>query len=57
MSTQNSGKNRLTEMRDLIRRLYYSIHTERVYCDWVARLGLTDKLLSYSLQFPHTLKG
>lgn len=24
-------------MRDLMRRLHYSIHTERAYCDWVAR--------------------
>ncbi len=37
MSTQNSGKDLLTEMRDLMRRLHYSIHTERAYCDWVAR--------------------
>ncbi|MCF6259639.1 MAG: integron integrase [Gammaproteobacteria bacterium] len=37
MSTQNSGKDLLTEMRDLMRRLHYSIHTERAYCDWAAR--------------------
>jgi len=37
LSTQNSGKYLLTEMRDLMRRLHYSIHTERAYCDWVAR--------------------
>ncbi len=24
-------------MRDLMRRLHYSIHTERAYCDWVVR--------------------
>ncbi|NOX75763.1 MAG: hypothetical protein GXP17_03940 [Gammaproteobacteria bacterium] len=27
----------MAEMRNLMRRLHYSIHTERVYCDWVAR--------------------
>jgi len=37
MSTQNSGKNLLTEVRDVLRYLHYSIHTERAYCDWVAR--------------------
>ncbi len=37
MSTQNSGNDLLTEMRDLMRRLHYSIHTERAYCDWVVR--------------------
>jgi len=37
VSTQHSGKKLLTEMRDLMRRLHYSIHTERAYCDWVAR--------------------
>jgi len=24
-------------MRDILRRLHYSIHTERAYCDWVVR--------------------
>ncbi|VAX04381.1 Tyrosine recombinase XerD [hydrothermal vent metagenome] len=37
MSTQTSGKKLLTEMSDLMRRLHYSIHTERAYCDWVSR--------------------
>ncbi len=37
MSTRNSGNDLLTDMRDLMRRLHYSIHTERAYCDWVAR--------------------
>jgi len=36
-SSQNSGKDLLTEMRDLMRRLHYSIHTERAYCDWASR--------------------
>ena len=37
MSTQQSGKKLLTELRDMMRRRHYSIHTERAYCDWVAR--------------------
>ena len=37
MSPQASGKKMLAEMSDLMRRLHYSIHTERAYCDWVAR--------------------
>ncbi len=35
--TQNSGKKLLAETRDMMRRLHYSIHTERAYCDWIAR--------------------
>ena len=27
----------LDEMRDLMRRRHYSIHTERAYLDWVKR--------------------
>lgn len=34
---QNSGKKLLKETRDVMRRLHYSIHTERAYCDWIAR--------------------
>ncbi len=37
MSNENSKKNLLTEMRELMRRLHYSIHTENAYCDWVAK--------------------
>ena len=37
MSTTQSGKTLLSETRDLMRRLHYSIHTERAYCDWIAR--------------------
>ncbi|MEK7991181.1 MAG: site-specific integrase [Thiotrichaceae bacterium] len=37
MSTQKSGKKLLDETRDLMRRLHYSIHTERAYCDWIVR--------------------
>jgi len=35
--THNPDKKLLAEMRDLMRRLHYSIHTERAYCDWVER--------------------
>jgi len=45
MSTTQSGKTLLSETRDLMRRLHYSIHTERAYCDWIARF----------VQFHHTL--
>ncbi len=31
MSIHNSGKKLLTEMRDVMRYLHYSIHTERAY--------------------------
>ncbi len=37
MSTLNSGKILLEEMRDTMQRLHYSIHTERSYCERVAR--------------------
>ena len=37
MSTTQSDETLLTETRDLMRRLHYSIHTERAYCDWIAR--------------------
>lgn len=37
MSRGNSKKNLLTETQDLMRRLHYSIHTERAYCDWILR--------------------
>ncbi len=32
-----SKQNLLSEMRDVLRRMHYSIHTERSYCDWVKR--------------------
>jgi len=38
MSSKNPRKNNLiTEMRDLMRRLHYSIHTENAYCDWITK--------------------
>ncbi len=36
MSTK-SGKTLLAATRNLIGHLHYSIHTERAYCDWIAR--------------------
>ncbi len=32
-----SKQNLLSEMREVLRRMHYSIHTERSYCDWVKR--------------------
>ena len=37
MSTNTPKTNILEDTRDILRRLYYSIHTERAYCDWIAR--------------------
>ena len=37
MSTEKSKTNLLEEARDTLRRLHYSIHTEKAYCDWVLR--------------------
>ena len=32
-----SRTNLLTEMSELMRRLHYSIHTEKIYCEWTKR--------------------
>jgi integron integrase len=37
MSTKNSKTTLLEDTRNILRRLHYSIHTERAYCDWIAR--------------------
>jgi len=37
MSTTKPKLLLLDAMRDILRRLHYSIHTERAYCDWVVR--------------------
>jgi integron integrase len=37
MSTIKPKEPLLDEMRNILRRLHYSIHTERAYCDWVVR--------------------
>lgn len=31
------SKRLLEEMRDVLRRRHYSIHTERAYCEWIVR--------------------
>jgi len=36
MSTKKPN-NLLDEVRDTLRRLHYSIHTEKAYCDWIIR--------------------
>ncbi len=46
MSIQISGKKLLAEMSDLMRRMHYSIHTERAYCDWVSRFVRFHQLKS-----------
>lgn len=37
MSIEKPKKNILDEVRDTLRRLHYSIHTERAYTDWITR--------------------
>ncbi len=37
MSIEKSKKNILDDVRDTLRRLHYSIHTERAYGDWIMR--------------------
>jgi hypothetical protein len=32
-----AGKRLLEEVREVLRRNHYSIHTERIYCEWVRR--------------------
>ncbi|MBA3037218.1 MAG: hypothetical protein FP814_12075 [Desulfobacterium sp.] len=36
----------LDEVRDVIRLLHYSIHTERTYCDWIKRYILFHQMKS-----------
>lgn len=36
----------MDEVRALTRRLHYSIHTERSYCDWIARFIRFHRLRS-----------
>ena len=35
MSTNQKDRKLLDEVHDVMRLLYYSIHTERTYCDWI----------------------
>ncbi len=37
MSTTPPKQNLLQQTREILRRLHYSIHTERAYCDWITR--------------------
>ena len=47
MSSENPKQNKLlTEMRNLMRRLHYLIHTENVYSKWVARYIHFHKILN-----------
>ncbi|WP_394707991.1 phage integrase N-terminal SAM-like domain-containing protein [uncultured Desulfosarcina sp.] len=43
MSTTNNRK-RLDEVRDVIRLLHYSIHTERTHCEWIRKFVHFHKL-------------
>ena len=45
MSTSKDRKI-LDEVRDVLRLLHYSIHTERTYCDWIKRYVLFHKMKS-----------
>ena len=45
MSTAaKSDKTLLSETRDLMRRMHYSIHTERAYCEWITRFVKFHKM-------------
>ena len=48
MSNENKKNNLLTEMRNFMRRLHYSIHTENAYCDWVAKYIHFHKMQVFS---------
>lgn len=49
MSSEQSGSGTrlLEEVREVLRRNHYSIHTERIYCEWVRRFvrfhGMTSR--------------
>jgi hypothetical protein len=36
----------LDEVRAVLRRLHYSIHTERIYCEWIKRFVLYHEIQS-----------
>ena len=36
----------MNEVRSVLRRLHYSIDTERAYCDWIKRFVLYHKMTS-----------
>ena len=43
MSSEKKQKL-MDEVRSVLRRLHYSIHTERAYCDWIKRFVLYHKM-------------
>ena len=45
-------KKILDEVRDVIRTLRYSIHTERLYCEWIRRF-----ILFHDMKSREDLKG
>jgi integron integrase len=45
MSTKK-GRKLLDEVRDVMRLLHYSIHTERTYCEWIRKFVLFHKMKS-----------
>jgi len=47
MSTQNNGKL-LDDVRQVLRVNHYSIHTEKIYCDWIAQFIKFHKMLDRS---------
>jgi integron integrase len=44
MINKPKKKKILEEVREVMRRKYYSIHTERTYCDWIRRFILFHKI-------------
>lgn len=46
MGKSQSKKLLLDEVRDVMRRSHYSIHTERSYCDWIKRYVLFHNMKS-----------
>ncbi|NOR11248.1 MAG: integron integrase, partial [Desulfovibrionaceae bacterium] len=46
MNKSQSKKLLLDEVRDVMRRGHYSIHTERSYCDWIKRYVFSHKMKS-----------
>jgi hypothetical protein len=44
MLNKPKKKKILEEIREVMRRKHYSIHTERTYCDWIRRFILFHKM-------------
>ncbi|OQK15441.1 hypothetical protein AU255_18405 [Methyloprofundus sedimenti] len=47
MSIQKNGKL-LDDVRQVLRVNHYSIHTEKIYCDWIAQFIKFHKMLDRS---------